>query len=162
AAIAAYLKTLPAVRNQVPLPLHYGFVETVLRKLTYPWPALIPERLTYSAGNFGNAGAAGMSRDLPQRILIWAQLILLALGAAAYLCAPRRVRADGPLRGLSIIVSILVLVVAGAAVVIYHYPALDRLPTQAVVTGFSASIPPAKTETLPPHQAALLQRGRYL
>ena len=41
-AIATYLKTLPAVHNQVPQPLRYGFVETVARKLTYGWPALMP------------------------------------------------------------------------------------------------------------------------
>ena len=32
-AMAAYLKTLPPVRNAVPAPLHYGFVETIARKL---------------------------------------------------------------------------------------------------------------------------------
>src|SRR5262249_62375917 len=80
-AIASYLKTLKAVRNAVPLPLHYGFLETVLRKLTYPWPALIPERLSYHAGNFGAENPPAIARDLPQRVLIWFQLILLTPGA---------------------------------------------------------------------------------
>src|SRR5437899_552815 len=38
-AIASYLKTLRAVRNQIPAPLHYGFVETVVGKLLAGPPA---------------------------------------------------------------------------------------------------------------------------
>src|SRR2546422_3980973 len=32
-AIASYLKALPPVRNEVPAPLHYGVVETVVAKV---------------------------------------------------------------------------------------------------------------------------------
>src|SRR5207244_7015331 len=41
-AVATYLKTLMPVRNRVPAPLHYGFVETVARKLTCSWPVVMP------------------------------------------------------------------------------------------------------------------------
>src|SRR5437879_2474923 len=41
-AIASYLKTLRAVRNQIPAPLHYGFVETVVGKLLAGPPAANP------------------------------------------------------------------------------------------------------------------------
>src|SRR5258708_33539100 len=119
-AMARYLKTLPGVHNQVHLPLQYGFVKTLLRKLAYAWTALIPERLSYYAGNFGSEMPAAFPRDLPQRLLIWAQLGLLVLGAIAYPFAPRRVRAfDSPLRGLSMIVTVLLLVLSGAGLVIY-------------------------------------------
>src|SRR5262249_28792167 len=134
-AMAGYLKTLPAVRNRVPLPLHYGFLETVLRKLAYPWPALVPERLSYYPGNFCSEVPPAIPRDRPQRVLIWAQLILLTVAVAAFLFAPRPARTtDSPLRGLSTIVTVLVLIASGVAIVIYHYPALDKLPTQTVVT----------------------------
>jgi mono/diheme cytochrome c family protein len=158
-AIAGYLKTLPAVRNQVPLPLHYGFVETVARKLTYSWPALVPERLAYYAGNFGYEQKVRLTRDVPQRALIWAQFLVLGLGVVAFaLRGPRRSRS----RGLAIIITLFVFAVGAALMFVYRYPALDVLPTQPVVTAFGAAIPDVNTEQLAPHTAALLRRGRYL
>lgn len=162
-AIATYLQTLPAVRNQVPLPLHYGFVETVARKLTYGWPVLMPERLSYYAGNYGYEEPVWWPRDRSQQILIWVQYLVIGVGLVAWLIGPqRRVVRDGPRRGVAFILTVLAFVLAGVAVVIYRYPTIDRLPTGVVVNAFSAAIPPVKTDGLPPQQAVLLERGRYL
>ncbi len=158
-AIASYLKTLPAVRNQVPLPLHYGFVETVARKLTYGWPALAPERLAYYAGNFGYEQPVRWTRDAPQRALIWLQCLVIALGIVAFVIAPARGRHG---RGLGIIFALVGFAIGTALVFVYRYPTLDVLPTQAVVTAFGATIPEVQTGGLAPETAALLQRGRYL
>lgn len=162
-AIATYLKTLPAVHNQVPEPLHYGFVETVARKLTYDWPALMPARLAYFAGNFGYEQPVRWPRDLPQRVLIWVQYAVIGLGLIAWLMAPRRpVAEDSPRRFVSLIFTVLVLVLAAAAVVIYRYPAIDRLPAPLVINAFVSSIPQPKADDRPAYQAALVERGRYL
>jgi mono/diheme cytochrome c family protein len=162
-AIAAYLKTLAAVRNQVPQPLRYGFVETVGRKLTYGWPALMPPRLVYYAGNFGYDQPVQLPRDVPQRLLIWMQYLVIAVGLLASVLAPRRpVVRDGPRRGMSLIFTVLALVLAAAAVVISRYPAIDRLPAPLVINAFASSIPQPKTDGLPAHRAVLVDRGRYL
>jgi len=159
-AIATYLKTLPPVYNQIPLPLHYGFVETVLRKLTYAWPVLPPERLSYYAGDFGYEQPTSFPRDLPQRVLIWAQLFVLCLGLFGWVLTGTRARPRS--RGVTAIMILIALGLAGGVIVMYQYPATDLLPTHSVVAGFAASIPDIKTDGLPPHRAALLVRGRYL
>ncbi len=158
-AVAGYLKTLPPVRNEIPAPLHYGVIETVARKLTYGWPALMPPRLSYSAGNFGYAQRVPLPRDLPQRVLIWAQFVVLALGVVGFILAPAN--ASGS-RGQTIVTVGVLCGVGALLVIIYRYPAVDFLPTDAVVGAFTSSIPPVQTDALPPHLAALLQRGRYL
>ncbi len=54
-AIAAYLKTLSPVHNAIPSPIHYGFVETVFRKLMGGgFPSAPPSTLTYADGSFAN------------------------------------------------------------------------------------------------------------
>lgn len=164
-AVASYLKTLPAVHNQIPLPLHFGFVETVARKLTYSWPVLVPDRLAYSAGNFGYERPTTLRRDLPQSLLIWAQLIVLGTGGILFVLfsLARRSNAERPRsRGLTTIVSGVLIVAFIAGVMVYRYPAIDQLPSQTVINAFASTIPNVKTDGLPPHQAALLQRGRYL
>ena len=57
-AVARYLKTLPAVRNEIPAPLRYGVVETVASKVFRPLPAANPTVLTYADGNFARPARA--------------------------------------------------------------------------------------------------------
>lgn len=162
-AIASYLKTLPAVHNDVPLALHYGYVETVVRKIASAWPAVPPGRLSYFAGNFGYEQPPRWRRDLPQSILIWAQYAVLAV-LVFVLVFVHEVRPDAEERsaGLAIIRAVLILALAGGSFVIYHYPAFRMLPASQVISAFSASIPEVQTEGRPPHEVTLLQRGRYL
>jgi mono/diheme cytochrome c family protein len=162
-AIATYLKSLPAVHNQVPHPLHYGFVETVARKLTYGWPALMPQRLAYYAGNFGYEQPVRLPRDLPPRVLIGMQYLTIAVGLILWVMTPRQPAAlGGPHRGVAMIFGMLALGLGAAMLIIYRYPAVDRLPAGVVVSAFTSSIPQAKTDGLPAQQAALVERGRYL
>jgi mono/diheme cytochrome c family protein len=162
-AMATYLKTLPSVHNQVPLPLHFGYVETVARKVASAWPAVPPARLSYYAGNFGYEQPRWLRRDLPQSILIWAQYLVLAV-LAFVLVFVREVQPDDDERsgGLVILRVVLALALAGGSFVVYRYPALSMLPARQVIAAFSASIPRVQTEGRPPHEVNLVQRGRYL
>src|SRR4030095_16710249 len=78
-AIATYIRALPPVRNAVPDPLHYGTLATLVVKLTRTLPAVPPKVLTYAEGNFGARGG-GMARDVPQRVLVVAQWVVLVAG----------------------------------------------------------------------------------
>jgi mono/diheme cytochrome c family protein len=162
-AIASYLKTLAAVHNQVPLPLHYGYIETVVRKIASAWPAVPPARLSYFAGNFGDEQRPRISRDLPQTVLIWVQYVVLG-GLVFVLLFVHEVRPDdeGGSGGLAIIRLVLIVALAGGSLVIYRYPALRMLPASRIIGAFSASIPAVSTEGRTLQDVALLQRGRYL
>jgi len=88
---------------------------------------------------------------------------VIGLGLIAWAIAPRPpVVEDSPRRGVSLIFSVLGLVLAGAAVVVYRYPAINRLPAALVINAFGNSIPQPKTDGLPPQETALVARGRYL
>ncbi|MFQ5666929.1 MAG: c-type cytochrome [Candidatus Binatia bacterium] len=162
-AIARYLRTVPAVHNRIPKPLHYGFIETVGRKLTYSWPALVPDHLAYYAGNFGYDRSTPLPRGLPQSILIWAQLVVLVTGSLAFIFA-RKPRGPGLQRslGLTLIGALFLVALVGGSVVIYRYPALDVIPAESVVTAIASTIPKVQTDGLPAHTRTLLRRGRYL
>src|SRR3989442_12191231 len=98
-AIATYLKALPPVRNTIPDPLHYGTLETLAVKLTRPLPAVPPRVLTYTEGNFGAPGG-GLARDVPQRVLVGAQwVVVVAGGGVVVVAGPPRRRGAGPPRG---------------------------------------------------------------
>jgi mono/diheme cytochrome c family protein len=161
-AIATYLKTLPPVRNQIPEPLHYGLVETVARKLTYAWPALVPDRLSYFPGNYGYAEPPRLPLDAPQRWLVWTQIGVCIVGGVLWLLLPpahRDLERSGGLRALAFV---LIGVIAGAAILIYKYPAVGFLPAAQVINAIDATVPVVATDTLEPGEAALIERGRYL
>ncbi len=69
-AVATYLKSLPPTTNRNPLPLKYGFVETVIAKILYSSgfpPIAGPDRLVYKAGNYGRATRGVLLRAGPNR-----------------------------------------------------------------------------------------------
>src|SRR5712691_6040995 len=68
-AVAKYLKTLPAVHNRIPAPLHYGVIETVASKLPRPLPAANPTVLTYADGNFGRTDAPSLPESLQTALI---------------------------------------------------------------------------------------------
>jgi len=161
-AVARYLKTLPPVRNFVPAALHYGFVETVVRKVGYGWPGAVPERVVYDVRNFGSeqttAGAAARTHST----LIWMQLGLLFVGLISLF----RVSAHDAevARSSAVLVASVVgaLVASTAALVIYWYPALNALPARSMVEGFVAAVPSVDRAGRDAHAVALLERGRYI
>jgi mono/diheme cytochrome c family protein len=164
-AIASYLKTLPAVRNRVPAPLHYGFVETVVAKLLAGLPAASPTLLSYADGNFGQT-TPGLPRDLVQRILTGAQWLVLLLGTVLFLLAgpperrvPRGVR--GWLKAAGAAVAVVVLGVIAA--VLYATPTLRVIPPEQIAAPLARAVPqPNPAALASPEQAALAARGRYL
>lgn len=162
-AMASYLKTLPAVRNRVPLPLHYGYLETVARKIASAWPAVPPARLAYYAGNFGDEQPVRLPRDLPPTVLIWMQyLVLIVLVFVLLFVHEVGGDGEGGSGGLAIIRIVLTLALAGGSFVVYRYPALRMLPASQIISAFSASIPEVQTEGRAAHEINLLRRGRYL
>jgi mono/diheme cytochrome c family protein len=153
-AIAAYLKTLPPVRNSIPQPLHYGTLETIARKALYPWPSAQPPRLTYAAGNFGREEGDGNERTALQPWLIRAQIACLLLALFAWM----RLRSDSTAErrhgGATMILALLAFVVAAAAAFVERYPALGPMPPGPIVGGFAQTIAAA--------DSPLRERGRYL
>jgi mono/diheme cytochrome c family protein len=164
-AIARYLKTLPPVRNQIPAPLHYGVVETIVAKLTRPLPTANPTALTYADGNFG-ATTPGLPRDLGQRLLIGGQWVVLLAGAVAFtLAGPPERRLPRRLRGwLLTVLAMFGLVACGViGYAVYWMPALRIIPPEQIAKTVTASIPQPGPATFGrPEQAALAERGRYL
>lgn len=164
-AIGSYLKTLPAVRNEVPAPLHYGFVETVIAKVMAGLPAAGPTVLTYADGNFGQT-PGGVPRDLGQRILVGAQWLVLGIGVVLLLMAgsdgrrsPRGVR--GWLRISGVVVGIAVVSLIGAA--LYWTPVLRVIPPEQIAGGLAHAIPQPDPRLLATvEQATLAARGRYV
>ena len=164
-AIARYLKTLPAVHNLIPAPLHYGIVETVASKLTRPLPAANPTVLTYADGNFGDAGPS-VRRDGWQTALIDAQWATLIAGALAFVFAtPRRGRRPRTARGRSLAIAgtFAAILAVGGGWIVYSLPTLAAIPPEQIVEGATAGIPePDLTRLTAPGQKTLVERGRYL
>ena len=162
-AVATYLKSQPPVHNAIPLPLRYGFFETVLAKLALPLPAATPAGLTYREGNFGNRtdNPAGL-----QGTLIRLQWILLAMGFVAWILARPRGRRwpHGGRAWLWTVALLAGLALAGLlGSALYDLPALAVIPPDQIAAGVAGGLwrpDPAKLAT--PEQRALVERGRYL
>jgi cytochrome c553 len=155
-AIAAYLKTMPPVSHFVPAPLEYGFVETLIGKLTTPLPPAMPRVLTYADGDFADPSVPSRSRDWPSHALKTAEWIVLGLGFFAFVFAgpaPRR-------RGRAVLIGVAVAVLALLAWVIVQLPQI--IPPEPLVQGLFASSPHLDVSRLPAPQAAMAERGAYL
>ena len=159
-AIARYLKTLPAVRNQIPPPLHYGVVETIAAKFWLGDPLLgQAPRLTYDVGSYANPG--GLTAGAIEAGLAWAQGAVLVVAIILFFLASRRAgrrRRCGRAIGAT---------VAGAVILALGYyvdatPALPILPPEQVSKGASGSVPRPDVSRAPPERAALVARGRYI
>jgi|GEM_PF-598123 cytochrome c oxidase cbb3-type subunit 2 len=169
-AIARYLKTLPPVRNRIPPPLHYGFIETVVAKLMGPLPQVPTTVLTYADQGFGLPDEARTSWAAPaavQRGLVDIQWLVIALGVFAFAFAAPRERRRFPAnaRGWArLAASAAVLVVAGVAgAIVYDLPHLAVIPPQKLAAGATAGIfRPERAALGSDGQAALVERGRYL
>src|SRR5262249_54028216 len=143
-------------RNAIPDPLHYGTLETLAVKLTRSLPAAPPRVLTYAEGNFG-APRGGMARDVPQRVLIAAQWIVIVAGIVTFvIAAPPGRRVPRTARGW--VVTVLAVIVAGVvavrAAIIVRLPTLGVIPPTEIVAATAGRIPRAQGE--------LPERGRYL
>jgi mono/diheme cytochrome c family protein len=158
-AIGAYLKSIPAVRNRIPEPLYFGSLETVARKLTYPWPAVPPQRLVFAAGNFGNDDASADGHSSTQIWLLRGQRLLLLIAAIAWVSGRRGARSEQRHGGASMTAALLLFVGAAAVAFVERYPALGPMPPGPVVGAFVESIPAVTADD---RSRALRERGRYL
>jgi cytochrome c553 len=157
-AIAAYLKTLPPVRNAVPAPLHYGFVETIARKLAGGgFPAAPPPTLTYAAGSFANP-----SSPAPDRIQDWLVAGQWAVALVAILALVRR---PSSWRGwiLGALGAVALAVVGAVGWFVDVTPAATAvLPPERISDAVTGSIPTPDVGGLSPETAAMVRRGEYL
>lgn len=158
-AVATYLKALPAVRNFVPAPVHYGFIETVVRKLSYGWPATVPESTRYDFRNFGSE----QPRQSGAQLLLWGQLAMLLLGIIALFRIPAATDTEGTRSSAVLVAGVVSAAVAGvAALVVYWYPALNALPARSMTDAFAAAVPAVQDQGRSLQQVELLRRGRGL
>ena len=164
-AIATYLKTtLPPVTHQIPAPLRFGVLETLINKLSRPLPAVPPTVLTFANGDFGRD--RGLPRDWPQTVLDIAQWLALALGVIGFVYAapagrrlPRRTR--GWVLAVLGVLGLGACGLVGAA--IYRLPQLEVIPPEIIASGAAPALPtPSPASLKTPEQAALVTRGRYL
>jgi mono/diheme cytochrome c family protein len=162
-AIAAYLKSLPPIKNRIPRPLRYGLLETLAMKLTRPLPSVLPMAMTYADGNFGNRTGAAL---LVPTLLAWLQGAALVVGLILFVLAgPRDHRL--PKRGVGwVLVGVgvfLGLIVALVAAALFYLPALPILPPKEVAkTALGEVYLPKPPQFGNPEHKALLDRGRYV
>jgi cytochrome c553 len=157
-AIAAYLKSLPPIRNAVPPPLFYGTLETVARKLFYPWPTSSPARMVYASGNFARPEGERSSQSL-QSWLIRGQWAFAFVTLAGWLLSRRRGRGSRGHGGVPTTLALFLLIVAAAAAFVDRYPALTPMPAAPMIGAFARDIPAVGSELV---DAPSANRGRYL
>ena len=152
-AIARYLKTLPAVHNEIPPPLHYGVVETIAAKFRLGDPLLgQAPRLTYDIGSYGNPGAP--TAGAIEAGLAWTQVAVLVVAIILFILAPR------PAAAIGVTLSGVVILTVGYF--LDATPALPILPPEEVSKGASGTIPRPDVSRAPPERSALVARGRYI
>jgi mono/diheme cytochrome c family protein len=163
-AIAAYLKNLPAVHNEVPQPLRYGVIETlILKPFVIPFPRLPNARLAYFAGNYGRTEPGGISRDLPQQVLSALHALVLVVGVVLFLRARATEPAQRHHRLRRILAALLVAILAFVAWIVYEFPAIGFFPPEQVSGPTLAGLAQPDPARLPSAEArALAERGRYL
>ena len=163
-AIARYLKVLPAVRDQIPPPLRYGVIETVVAKLMGPLPQAPAARLTYADQGFGYPHD-GSGFDV-QGALIDAEWIALGLGVAGFVIAgPRERRFPSTVRGWAraAVGAIALGVLEVVGWVLYELPQIGVIPPDQIAAGATAGIfKPAPSMLGSDEHRAMAERGRYL
>jgi mono/diheme cytochrome c family protein len=161
-AVARYLKTLPAVRNEIPAPLRYGVVETVASKIVRPLPAANPTVLTYADGNFARPARAV---ERWQQLLIGGQwMVLILMGTTLLVVTIRDGSWPRTPRGwiLASVATCSVLVAAALVWILYELPALSMIPAEQIVQGATAGIPTPDPSSLTSEERAMTTRGQYL
>ena len=159
-AIARYLKTLPAVYNEIPPPLHYGVVETIAAKFWLGDPLLgQPPRLTYAIGSYANLGRSNASTIATG--LAWAQAVVLVVGFVLIALAPRRAGAGGGwLRTAGVVIGGVVVLAVG--LLPRRDPVHPHPAARGGLEGASGAIPRPDVSRALPERAALIARGRYI
>ena len=161
-AVGRYLKTLPPVHNAIPLPLHYGVVETVAAKIwnLSPMVGQAPT-LTFDFGSYANMPPPNLAAIAGW--LTTAQWVVVVIGLVLFAVASRH---NLP-RGVGGWARLTGIVVAGLIVFAVGYfidqtPTVSVLPPDKIADAVSGSIPRPDLAKLGPAQAALVARGRYI
>jgi mono/diheme cytochrome c family protein len=155
-AIGAYLKTTPPVSHFAPSPLEFGFLETLVGKLTTPLPPAMPHVLRYADGDFADPSEPAWPRDWPQRFLKTAQWAVLVFGLVAFAFARPPFRRRGRALLLALAIGLVVLL----AWLIVSLPQI--VPPEPLAQNVMASVVRPNTAAMPPARAALVERGAYL
>jgi mono/diheme cytochrome c family protein len=160
-AIGAYLKRLPARRNAAPVPLRYGFVETVIAKTMSGPPASLPTFLTYTEGNFSRV-SPGPDRTWPQTVLVWAQVIVLVGGTILFIFA-RRERVRPGRKRWTVVTAVVLGLIALVLWGLYATPTIPLIPAAQIAGPIEAQVPKVDTASLgSSERVRMATRGRYL
>jgi cytochrome c oxidase cbb3-type subunit 2 len=160
-AIARYLKTtLTPVRHPIANPLHYGVIETIVMKVARGLPAANPRTLTFADGEFGRRQ---VPQDLPQRVLIIAQWLILVAGVIAYWRAPTSGSSRKRSWRTRILVWVGVILLSLIGWMIYALPTVRIIPPQQLAAAAAPDPPrPNLARSASVEQRTLAERGRYL
>ena len=161
-AIGRYLKTLPPVHNAIPLPLHYGVVETIAAKIWFLSPMIgRAPTLTYDIGSYANMPPPDLAAITGW--LTTAQWLVVVIGLVLFAVASRRSlpRSFGGWARLTGIV-VAGLVVFAVGYFVDKTPTVSVLPPDKIADAVSTGIPRPDLTKLGPARAALVARGRYI
>jgi mono/diheme cytochrome c family protein len=161
-AIARYLKILPPVHNDIPLPLHYGVIESIAAKLWNRDPLLgRTPVLTYAVGSYANLPPPSIASIASG--LATAQWIVLVVGLTLFAIVSRRSlpRSVGGWMRMTAIAAVGVIIFA-VGYFIDATPTIRVLPPDKIADGATGNIPRPDVSNLTPSRAALVQRGRYI
>ena len=140
-AIARYLKTLPPVHNDIPLPLHYGVIESIAAKLWNRDPLLgRTPVLTYAVGSYANLPPPSIASIASG--LATAQWIVLVVGLILFAIVSRRSlpRGAGGWMRMIAIAAVGVIIFA-VGYFIDATPTIRVLPPDQIADGATGNIP---------------------
>ncbi len=164
AAIGAYLKTLPAVDNAIPPPLHYGVLETTLVKLYQTLTHGGVRALSYADGNFGGVRTRWLAPHWVQRVLyVLETAALLTLCFLILRAGYRKAKSRGRPRAASRTFkkTLGTAAVLGLVWLWYHYPALSLIPPQEIAKSTVGAVPEVEAQESP-ELHAMAERGQYV
>jgi mono/diheme cytochrome c family protein len=158
AAIARYLLALPPTAYRVAEPLRYGVIETVLAKLVrLPMVASAQFRIPIPTGPFGESAPGWLPWDWPQKLLVGAQWLVLAVAGVAVVVVLSRRRS--PLLTAAVVLGLGSIGVGMAAV----YDLYAFVPRERLIDIVQRTIPrPDDAHLQGDAHRRMVERGRYL
>ncbi len=165
-AIGSYLKTLPAVANPIPPPLHYGIVETTVVKLYQTLTHGGVRALSYADGNYGGARSRFFPPHRIQQVLFFLEVTaLIALCVLVLRAGYQKAKSRGrPHRAMRTFKKALGTAAAlGVLWLWYHYPALSLIPPEEIAKSTVGAVPAVNADSRDtPELKAMAERGKYV
>lgn len=165
-SIATYLKSLPPVRNYVPYPLRYGFLETALTKLLGGDPVSgSAKTIVFKEGSYGYFDPPLTARDMPQTVLIYLQILVFLLVIPAFIFSgPPEHRVPHSLAAWleTLLAPFIIVALITVGWFVYKMPEVPQLPPNIVSAAVTEGLPDPLAADLSTQDAQLALRGKYL